>query len=549
MALASLGCTAEVVDSEAFEGAGSEPVGEIEQEFAYVSGLVWAKHDVSVCFINGAGTREAEWVRTSIRDRWSAVANINFTGWGACTTTQFRGGWRYNSDIKISVSDGHRGSSKIGAIAASYSQSSTMKLSFYQGTPQDVTGDGQVDFAHCFNDAPVIGDVPGIKWGSWREECISGTAVHEFGQAIGMVHEDNRPGPHCGGEAGTDYDATFGARDPVSIMSYCSPVHVNDSFLSPFDIAGAQHLYGRSEYNDFVWYSFGNVVDFTSSAVDALLFDTKPKDVSGIYSRPFTGDFNGDGASDIFWYEPGTGADLLWRGRNGGKSFVAMATEVSGTYTPVVGDFDGDGHDDIYWYGVGTRADRIWLGRADATFETGITAKRFNYSGSFIPLAGDFDGDGRSDIFWYQAGAGQDYLWWGSGGPGSFSEVTSESSGTYEPFAGDFDGDGYADIFWYRPGEGTDHTWWGRSGRTFDTHSDLREFDDIARPIVGDFDGNGTTDVFWDTVDPSANDSVWLTWPEREVAAFPSRILDEYTGLTGDFNADGTDDLFWYTPG
>jgi hypothetical protein len=549
MVFVPLGCTMEVVTDDSVDGTGDQPLGKVAQEFAYVSGQVWPKHDVSVCFINGAGSTEAEWVRTAVRDRWSAVANINFTGWGACQQIPRRGGWRYDADIKISVSDSYRSSSKIGASAALYTTSPTMKLSFFQGTPQDVTGDGQVDFSWCFNDDPIRGDVPGIDWPSARMECITSVAVHEFGHALGVVHEDERPGSQCGGQDGTDYDATFGARDPVSIMNYCSPIWDNDSFLSPFDIAGAQHLYGRGADNDFVWYSFGNVVDFTSSAVDALLFDTKPRTVSGSYSRPFTGDFNGDGRSDVFWYQPGSGADLLWRARSGQRFAEMSGFDIDGTYTPIVGNFDGDGYDDIYWYGEGTRADFLWFGTSDMAFSEPGSPKRFDYSGRFVPLVGDFDNNGRSDIFWYKPGTGQDYIWWGSGAAGDFTEVTSEASGTYQPFTGDFDGDGYSDIYWYGPGTARDFTWWGRSGRSFTTNVDLDAYDEDARPVVGDFDGNGTTDIFWDVIDPDTNDWVWLNWPERWESGFSSRILDEYTGLTGDFNGDGTDDIFWYTPG
>lgn len=34
--------------------------------------------------------------------------------------------------------------------------------------------------------------------------------------------------------------------------------------------------------------------------------------------------------------------------------------------------------------------------------------------GSFVPIPGDFDGDGRGDLLWYRAGPDPDALWRGN---------------------------------------------------------------------------------------------------------------------------------------
>lgn len=69
-------------------------------------------------------------------------------------------------------------------------------------------------------------------------------------------------------------------------------------------------------------------------------------------SHPFTGDFNGDGKADIFWYGPGVGADTIWAGQEN-RTFTGTNQAVSGYYWPVTGDFNGGGTSDIFWYGVG----------------------------------------------------------------------------------------------------------------------------------------------------------------------------------------------------
>ncbi len=89
-----------------------------------------------------------------------------------------------------------------------------------------------------------------------------------------------------------------------------------------------------------------------------------------------------------------------------------------------------------------------------------FTVKTANLSGSNLtPLEGDFDGDGKGDVFWYQAGSTQDSFWWGTSG-GQPQVTVQNVRGTYKPFVGDFDGNGKDDIFWYAAGTAMDYFWY-----------------------------------------------------------------------------------------
>ena len=186
-----------------------------------------------------------------------------------------------------------------------------------------------------------------------------------------------------------------------------------------------------------------------------------------------TGDFDGDGRSDILWQDPTTGAVSVWKmgsdglskteGSIGAPSGPGPQWQVKGT-----GDFDGDGVSDILWQNAKTGAVYVWQMTDDGL---GIKAQG-SVGGSVGPGVqwqvkgtGDFDGDGRSDILWQNSSTSAVYVWQidsnglgikaqgtvgADGGPGGDWQV----KGT-----GDFDGDGVSDILWQNARTGDVYVW------------------------------------------------------------------------------------------
>jgi len=137
-----------------------------------------------------------------------------------------------------------------------------------------------------------------------------------------------------------------------------------------------------------------------------------------------TGDFNGDGRDDILWRENSSGRMVDWLGTSSG-GFISNGTNFDSTLPSTIhyvgtGDFNGDGRDDILW-----RVDNglvfDWLATSNGSFNSNTA----NFSTMFgtdwrVVSIGDFNADGRDDIFWRQDGTGHLVDWLGTAS-GSFA--------------------------------------------------------------------------------------------------------------------------------
>jgi hypothetical protein len=160
-------------------------------------------------------------------------------------------------------------------------------------------------------------------------------------------------------------------------------------------------------YGDVLWFGPGGASDwFWWGSATRGSFTTTQVSINGTYDHAFSGDVNGDGRDDIAFYEPGAAADPLWHGR-AVRSEIGPGFQtnlgINSTYEPFSGDMNGDGRDDVFWYGPGGAADRIWWGQPTfAAFpQTGTTT---TVSGYYKASIGDFDGNGYEDPYWFSFG-------------------------------------------------------------------------------------------------------------------------------------------------
>lgn len=179
------------------------------------------------------------------------------------------------------------------------------------------------------------------------------------------------------------------------------------------------------------------------------------------------GDFNLDGMPDVFWFNPTTGETSVWlmspltfKERNvavTSPTYMSLPNvSPSSGWLPIgVGDFNGDRIADVFWWNQTTGDTSVWLmngTNAPTIVDYGIKMSPLSYS---IVGFGDVDEDGKTDVFWWNVnGNGQTLAWLmhGANNPTTQTYYSVARASSWIPWGlGDFDGNGKADVFWWNP--------------------------------------------------------------------------------------------------
>jgi hypothetical protein len=322
---------------------------------------------------------------------------------------------------------------------------------------------------------------------------------------------------------------------------------------------------GRWQILNTSTYTFANLIvgQFDDDPADDILITTGSEwKLSSRGSQPATtigwssarandvivGRFNGNAILDIVRPNAIGRYDISADARGPWTTFANTGGMANGGTPPYgwvqVVDYDGDGIDDILMQGAYTvQRDNLSAGDVAAinslyfgTWQMSVSGSapftqlnQTNYDMSTLRV-GDFNGDGRADLF-----RADGTRWWVSyGGTSGWVQLNTSGYKVGDLAFGDFNGDGRTDVF------RTDGTrWWMSSGGTGPWVQRNTSGYTLSKLKFGDLDGNGTTDVFL------ATGTAWyVSWS----GSTPYQKLAD-SGVTNvalaDMNGDGKDDVFY----
>jgi endonuclease/exonuclease/phosphatase family metal-dependent hydrolase len=373
----------------------------------------------------------------------------------------------------------------------------------------------------------------------------------------------------------------------MRIVTYANGVRVKDYVLSYESSVAASPSQGSritklQECLPAPSTTCFNSIDLAWDAATSQLFTFATQNVGWGFGSPpsagFTlvvGDFNGDGKSD--WaYIGGSPSNAHVALSNGDGTFTTVqqdmgwgfGTPPSAGFTLVVGDFNGDGKTDWAFVGGSPSNVHVALSNGDGTFTKVQQSLGWGFgtppSAQFTLVAGDFNGDGKTDFAFIGGNPSNAHVAL-SNGDGTFTTVQQDMgwsfgappSAGYTLVVGDFNGDGKTDWAFVGGSPSNVHVALSNGDGTFTKVQQSLGWGFGTPPsaqftlVAGDFNGDGKTDFAFIGASPSkahiaisTGDGLFRTSEQQLFGwSFGSPPSAGFDLVTGDFNGDGKTDF------
>jgi uncharacterized cupin superfamily protein len=231
-------------------------------------------------------------------------------------------------------------------------------------------------------------------------------------------------------------------------------------------------------YKDASWY-----LDYDGNGMWSANTDKECPFPAQFWSTPVVGDWNGDGRSKVGYYRWGYWSlDYLGVGTYSTTYNPYTYPNPDYEHTPVVGDWNGDRKTEIGVYNSLNGDWNLDFDRNGEWWNSG-SDKWYNLGGSgWIPVVGDWNGDGTTKMGVYRATEGTwrlDYY-----GNGSVIKAYSFGTSGSTPIIGDWNGDGKSKIGVYNTNNGDWNLDYDGNG-LWDATADKVYNIGVGTPVVG----------------------------------------------------------------
>jgi uncharacterized repeat protein (TIGR02543 family) len=212
-------------------------------------------------------------------------------------------------------------------------------------------------------------------------------------------------------------------------------------------------------------------------------------------NRNVTANFSAKKAQTIGLYNPAVARFYLRNSNSAGASNITFSYGPANQgWIPLVGDWDGNGTQTIGLYNPAVA--RFYLRNSNSAGASNITFSYGPANQSWIPLVGDWDGNGTQTIGLYNPATARFYLRnSNSAGASNITFSYGPANQGWLPLVGDWDGNGTQTIGLYNPAAARFYLRNSNSAGASNITFSYGPANQGWLPLVGDWDGNGTQTI------------------------------------------------------